>query len=62
MREKNGGVNHLVAPVDDAAALHCKRAMAHAKIVRNFAIVGYIEDGKVCEFANFERADAVVAA
>ena len=35
--------------------------MVHAKIVRNFTIVGYIEDGEVCEFANFERADAIVA-
>jgi len=36
--------------------------MVHAKIVRNFAIVGYIEDGEVCEFANFKRADVVIAA
>lgn len=35
--------------------------MVHAKIVRNFARVGHIEDREVCEFANFKRADAVVA-
>lgn len=35
--------------------------MIHAKIIGNFAVVGHIEDGDVCELANFKRADAVVA-
>lgn len=51
-----------LARIDDAAALESHGAMIHAKIIGNFAVVGHIEDGEVCELANLEGTNAIVAA
>ena len=44
------------------SAFHSEAAKVHAKIIRDFAVVGHVKGGQVCILANFKRADAIVHA
>src|SRR5437868_3095600 len=47
--------------MDHATALDGHPAVVHSKIIRNFAVVGYLEYGNVRLFANLQRANLPLA-
>src|SRR5271154_7523568 len=55
-------IGSKVLLVQDGAAFHGEAAKVHAKIIRDFAVVGHVKRSQVCILANFKRANAVVEA
>lgn len=52
----------FLGSMDNPAPLHGKPAGIDTKIVGNFAVIGYVEDGEIGEFANLEGTDLFFAA